>query len=91
MSAKTRLAQEIAALPDSLSLEEAVERLYRAFKLKHGTAPETDAAPVRPGRRTFQEMYESWRRSVDPEELITDDDDPFAGIRSRSTGRDIAL
>jgi hypothetical protein len=34
MSTKQRLAEAIAELPDSLSIEEAVERLYRAFKAK---------------------------------------------------------
>jgi hypothetical protein len=34
MSTKQRLAEAIAALPDSLTIEEAVERLYQAFKRK---------------------------------------------------------
>lgn len=34
MSTKQQLAEAIAALPDSISIEEAVDRLYRAFKLK---------------------------------------------------------
>ena len=34
MSMKRQLAEAIAEMPDSLTLEEAVERLYRAFKLK---------------------------------------------------------
>jgi hypothetical protein len=34
MSVKSQLTQAIAELPDSLSMEEAVERIYRAFKLK---------------------------------------------------------
>ncbi len=34
MSAKQQLAEAIAELPDSLSISEAVERLYRSFKLK---------------------------------------------------------
>ena len=38
MSPKQRLTQAIAELPESLTIEEAVERLYLAFKLKqaHG-------------------------------------------------------
>ena len=82
MSAKQRLAQEIAALPDSLTIEEAVERLYRAFKQKHAQgAPASQGGSLPPSRRSFQEMYEGWRQSVDPSDLSTAEDDPFADVR----------
>lgn len=37
MSSKQQLAELVASLPESLSLEEAFERLYRAYqeKLRH--------------------------------------------------------
>lgn len=50
MSTKQRLAEAIAALPDSLSLEEAVERLYQAFKQKQMTSQAATAAK-RPARQ----------------------------------------
>ncbi len=34
MSAKRRLAETIEAMPESLTMEEIIERLYYAFKLK---------------------------------------------------------
>ena len=34
MSVKHELAEAVEALPESIGLEEAVERLYQAFKLK---------------------------------------------------------
>ncbi len=34
MSTKQQLAAAVEALPDSLTVEEAMARLYRAFKLK---------------------------------------------------------
>lgn len=47
MSTKQRLAQAIAELPDSVSIEEAVERLYRAFKLKQAvTRPPKELEPL---------------------------------------------
>lgn len=52
MSTKQRLAEAIAALPESLTIEEAVERLYRAFKLKQAlTRTEPPAAIKRPPRQ----------------------------------------
>ena len=42
-------------------------------------------------RRSFEEMYTDWRKSVDPNDLITDEDDPLANVRGRSPGREIAL
>jgi hypothetical protein len=36
MSSKEQLAEMVASLPESLSLEEAFERLYRAYQEKHG-------------------------------------------------------
>lgn len=50
MSAKQQLAEAIAALPDSLSIEEAVERLYQAFKLKQA-ALRGASSSERPRRR----------------------------------------
>lgn len=50
MSTKQQLAEAIAALPDSLSLEEAVERLYQAFKRKQ-LISQASAAAKRPARR----------------------------------------
>lgn len=38
MSTKQRLAEAIQTLPETLSMEEAVERLYRIYKLKQHIA-----------------------------------------------------
>jgi hypothetical protein len=50
MSTKQQLEDAIAALPDSLSLEEAVERLYQAFK-RNQMISQGAAAAKRPARR----------------------------------------
>lgn len=57
MSAKQQLAEAVAELPDSLTLEEAIERLYRAFKRKQvylrgqGARSQSPAAPSSPASR----------------------------------------
>jgi hypothetical protein len=51
MSTKQQLAEAIATFPDTLTLEEAVERLYRAFKLKRAMN-QTIAQTPRPARRS---------------------------------------
>ena len=74
MSAKQQLTQAIAALPDSISVEEAVERLYRAFKLKHGTgASEARAAastrdPLENDPRLRAVLHEDPTAPLDPED-----------------------
>lgn len=53
MSVKQQLASAIDELPDSVTLEEAIQRIYRAFKLKQaaqasgGTEPEGETASLR--------------------------------------------
>lgn len=51
MSSKQRLADAIAELPDSVTIEEAVERLYRAFKLKLARDEQQRKTPSTPVRR----------------------------------------
>ena len=46
MSIKQQLHQAIDSLPDSLTLEEAVDRLYRAFKVKHPDLPGSELEPL---------------------------------------------
>jgi len=48
MSAKQALAEAVAALPDTLSLEEAVERISRALKLKRAGADPRELGPNMP-------------------------------------------
>jgi hypothetical protein len=40
MSAKQQLAEAIQELPDSLTAQEVVDRLYRLFKLRRPSPPE---------------------------------------------------
>lgn len=51
MSSKQRLAEAIAELPDSVTIEEAVERLYRAFRLKLAWVERQRKKPAAPVRR----------------------------------------
>ena len=46
MSTKERLAEAIAELPDTLTIEEAVERLYRAFRAKKESIAERRRAAL---------------------------------------------
>lgn len=74
MSAKQQLAEAIAALPDSISVEEAVERLYRAFKLKQARLGQAEPRSIkdtfgllhRPGQATMSvaEMDDAIERAV---------------------------
>lgn len=47
MSVKQKLHAAVEALPESLTIEEAVERLYRAFKLKQAAAGAENAELLR--------------------------------------------
>lgn len=47
MSVKELLAREIASLPDELTMEEAVERLYLLYRIKRQISPQT-LPPSRP-------------------------------------------
>jgi hypothetical protein len=46
MSVKQQLAQAVDSLPESITVEEAFERLDRAFKLRHGTAAAPPSAAL---------------------------------------------
>lgn len=48
MSTKRLLARAIEEMPESLSIEEAVARLYRLFKLKQTLSPASSPAPSEP-------------------------------------------
>ena len=80
MSTKQRLASALAELPDSLSLEEAIERLYRAVKLKQAAQAVREQLQAQQSRRSFEEMYTEWRQGVDPNDL-SDVLDDLAGAR----------
>jgi hypothetical protein len=77
MSAKEQLAEAIAALPDSISVEEAVERLYRAFKLKQARLLQPESRSIResfgllhrPGQQpmSIADMDEAIERAVEDE------------------------
>ncbi len=69
MSLKHQLHQAIDELPESVTLEEAFERLYRAFKLKQQQGQDRDPLRLigrlkpRDGRRvTVEEMNEAIRQ-----------------------------
>lgn len=53
MSAKQQLAEAIARFPDTLTVEEAVKRLYQAFKRKQNLnqGQVEKASAVQPARR----------------------------------------
>ena len=53
MSVKRLLAEEIEALPDTLTVEEAVDCLYRAFKLKRARMEATSQALKREQLKTL--------------------------------------
>ena len=62
MSAKQQIVQAMESLPDSLTLEEIVERLYRAFKLKQAqneSPAELEPLPVLEGR-----IPEGWKDAI---------------------------
>lgn len=48
MSAKHQLHRAVDALPDSLTVEEAVEQLHQVFKLKDGKVRQEQKAPLEP-------------------------------------------
>jgi antitoxin VapB len=68
MSTKQRLAAAIAELPDSLTIEEAVERLYHAFKQKQALSQKDRAGLDRTTRLRRFLTQEVWPL-VPPNEL----------------------
>ena len=68
MSTKQRLAAAIAELPDTLTIEEAVERLYHAFKLKQTLSRQDQAGLDRTTRLHRFLEQEVWPL-VPPSEL----------------------
>jgi hypothetical protein len=74
MSAKQQLAEAVAALPESTSLEEAFDRLYRAFKeklrrqqLQQGVAPPEGAhraPPLQPLPILEGRVPQGWKDAI---------------------------
>lgn len=58
MSAKRDLAQAVEALPESITIEEAFERLYQAFKLKRA---QTHPEPPIPMPDFMARLREYWK------------------------------
>ena len=75
MSVKQQLAAAIEALPESATLEEAIQRIYRALKLKQALeASRSDSAD--PGRRMVAALEALATRSA-----LRDISDPVAWER----------
>ncbi len=55
MSAKKQLAEAVQELPDSVTVEEAFERLYRLFKLRHQATLEKTRPTTRPEGADIEE------------------------------------
>lgn len=69
MSVKSQLTAAIAEMPDSLSLEEVVERLYRAFKLQQKEGTLAAVASPGSGLRTLVGLLGKPSRSLTLEEM----------------------
>lgn len=54
MSVKQQLVETVQTLPESVTLEEAIERIYRAFKLKQQMSPES------PPRAAVPSGFAAW-------------------------------
>jgi hypothetical protein len=64
MSTKERLIKAIEALPEKLTIEEAVERLYRAFKLKYGTSAASPDSRLQPLPTLEGRVPEGWKDAI---------------------------
>lgn len=69
MSAKKQLAAAVEALPDSLTLEEAVARLYRAFKRKRAALGEPRSERVFGAHRGAAQVTEAFFEPLPEAEL----------------------
>ncbi len=80
MSGKQQLAEAVAALPDSITVEEAVERLYRAFKLKRALSRlnRADAQPdsTRPSLGARLQQLVDEERIAEAREVVKQSTDP---------------